>query len=498
MQVDIYQPTEFDNLSVEELDLYHLIMDYRAEMGLPPIPLSGALTATAGRHAADTYYNMMLEGLEYGQQPDGSWGWPSGGNLHSWSDAPYFADHSDPEVMWFAPERLGLDYPSAAYEISAAGYASGAAALEGWKNSPGHNNVIINQSIWQSFSWEAIGVGMLLNPEGEPGLTFQGNIFHVWFGADPDPAGPPVIVGTDGPDMITGTAFNDIIHPGDGNDTVIMNGGESNQVLLEGGHNTVWAGQGNTGDDHVEIVGNGNNRVGVGAGDDTIIVHGHGANTLYGGADDDEIRLNGHGDNVAWGGPGEDLIVVHGDGDNRIGAGGGGDTVQIWGDGDNTVFGGVEQGANNIMVGGDGDNLIYGGNSAGTSGNTITISGSGNNEVWNGSGDDTVIITNAATGDNTLMGSAGDDEFIFLPNGSGTVKITPGDGNDTISGFDLSADHYVDLSAFFSHPSQVESAIFAFSVDGYAEILLGGGQTLAIDIDPNVLMNANPDDWLIV
>ena len=296
-------------------------------------------------------------------------------------------------------------------------------------------------------------------------------------------------IGGSGDDHITSNDADNIIFAGAGDDTVILHGGD----------NITWAG---AGDDRVVIEGNGDNRVGGGTGDDTIVVNGHGANTLYGGADDDVIRLHGHGDNVTWGGPGEDLIVVHGDGDNRIGAGGGGDTVQIWGDGDNTVFGGVHQGANDITVTGGGDNLIFGGNSAGTSGNTITIHGGGNNEVWNGSGDDTVIISKTAWGDNTLMGSAGDDEFIFQPGSSGTVKIGAEDGDNTISGFDLSGNHYVDLSALYTHPSQVQADIFSFpDEDGNATIFLGGigtDQTLTIDIDPNVLANADPDDWLIV
>ena len=501
MQVDIYEPTEFDDLSVEELDLYHLIMEYRDEMGLSPIPLSAALTATAGRHVADTYYNMMLEGQEYGELPDGSSGWPSGGNLHSWSDAPYFADHSEPEVMWDAPERLGLDYPSAGYEISAAGYGSGAAALEGWKGSPDHNNVIINQDIWQDISWEAIGVGQLLNPEDQPGLTFQGNIFHVWFGADPDPEGPPVIAGTDGPDMITGTEFSDIIHPGGGNDTITMNGGENNQVLLAGGDNTVWAGQGNIGDSRVEIQGHGDNTVGGGAGDDTLIVQGDGNNVLYGGADDDLIRINGDGNNTAWAGTGEDVIEINGHGNNTVGGGPDDAMITISGHGDNTVYGGGGQGANDILVTGDGDNLIFGGNSVGTDGNTITIYGDGDNLIRNGPGDDTVIMSNEGQGDSTLMGSPGDDEFIFRPGTSGTVEFMPGDGHDTITGFDLSSDQYVDLSAFYTHPSQVDADIFSFpDEDGNAVIFIGGDedQTLTIDIDPDVLANADTDDWLIV
>ena len=376
-------------------------------------------------------------------------------------------------------------------------YVNGEVAIE-----PGANRIFA--TIWDgggnvTYDLSAYDTGVQIDMRPGESSTFSedqlanlgqgefasGNIYNGLLYDDDPRSLVHKVIGGSGDDHITSNAADNIIFAGAGNDTVILTGGD----------NITWAG---AGDDRVVINGGGDNRVGGGTGDDTIIVNGNGTNTLYGGADDDEIRLNGHGDNIAWGGPGEDLIVIEGHGDNRIGAGSGDDTVNIWGDGDNTVFGGAGQGANDIRIGGDGDNLIFGGNSAGTSGNTITVGGSGNNEIWNGSGNDTVIITNTATGDNTLMGSGGDDEFIFLPNGSGTVVIAPGDGNNTITGFDLSSDHYVDLSAFFSHPSQVEAAIFAFPVDGNAEILLGGGQTLTIDIDPNVLANADPDDWLIV
>lgn len=141
--VNIYAPTASDDLSAVELELYHLIMTYRAQNGLAAIPLSKALTTTAGRHAIDTYENIWAAGKTY----------PAGGNMHSWSDAAYYPDHSRPEVMWDAPERLGTGYTSNGYEISASGYADVTAALNGWKVSSGHNVVILNQGSWANFPW---------------------------------------------------------------------------------------------------------------------------------------------------------------------------------------------------------------------------------------------------------------------------------------------------------------------------------------------------------
>ena len=138
MPVNIYNPTNNDSLSAMELELYHLIMDYRAANSLAAIPLSDSLTITAGRHAVDTYTNIWAENLTL----------PAGANLHSWSDNFYYSDHRTPEVMWDAPDRLGTPYKSNGYEISASGYANISDALDGWKSSSGHNDVILNQRIW--------------------------------------------------------------------------------------------------------------------------------------------------------------------------------------------------------------------------------------------------------------------------------------------------------------------------------------------------------------
>src|SRR4051812_3206736 len=108
MTVNIYAPTAQDTLSLAELDLYHRIMVYRASVGLGALPLSKALTTTAGRHVVDARENIWGAHLAL----------PPGTNLHSWSDAPYYEDGRAPEVIWEAPERLGTGYPSSGFEIA--------------------------------------------------------------------------------------------------------------------------------------------------------------------------------------------------------------------------------------------------------------------------------------------------------------------------------------------------------------------------------------------
>lgn len=175
LAVDIYAANDNDGLSAEERRLYQLIMQHRAELGLPSIPLSSSLTLVAGRHAEDTAKNILPSG---GPKP--------GTNLHSWSDVPYYPDHSNARYMWQSPQRLGTPYCGSGYEISGVGYPTTERALAGWLSSNGHRSVIENQGIWKEKDWQAIGIGIAYPNTGD----YQ-TVYHVWFGAEPDPAGPP-------------------------------------------------------------------------------------------------------------------------------------------------------------------------------------------------------------------------------------------------------------------------------------------------------------------
>jgi hypothetical protein len=222
---NIYSATSNDSISLEELELYHLLMGYRETRGLDAIPLSVGLSATAGRHALDTRENIWGTGMVL----------PDGANLHSWSDAPYFGDHRDPEVMWFAPQRLGTSYEGYGFEISAAGFADVAGALAGWQGSPGHDNVIVNNDVWADLEWNAIGIGV--DSRTDFSLPFAGRIYHVWFGTDADPGGPPDILGSQGSDVIEGTAFADRIIGNAGDDTISGGTGADTFVLAPGDGN---------------------------------------------------------------------------------------------------------------------------------------------------------------------------------------------------------------------------------------------------------------------
>lgn len=153
-----------------------IINDYRSANGLPRIPLSSKLTAVAIAHVIDlnTY------------QPHNTCG--EGGNLHSWSDhgnwtdkagdggwraCCYPSDHSNPDCMQDKPNEIA-NYSSNGYEIAAAGVSSPVDALNLWKTSTLHNDVILNRGAWTNSQWEALGA------------MYGANYACAWFGTTPD------------------------------------------------------------------------------------------------------------------------------------------------------------------------------------------------------------------------------------------------------------------------------------------------------------------------
>jgi hypothetical protein len=157
-------------MSAEEHDLYELVMQYRAEKGLPSIPASKSLTYVAQSHAKDLEENDPAT---------------DECNLHSWSgegpwnECCYTSDHAQARCMWDKPKEL-THYPGAGYEISYmhSSQASPDGALRSWKTSSGHNAVIINEGIWNE-KWDAIGIGI------------YGKYAVIWFGNIEDPDGEP-------------------------------------------------------------------------------------------------------------------------------------------------------------------------------------------------------------------------------------------------------------------------------------------------------------------
>lgn len=163
-------------LTQTELALYKLINEYRAQKGLPGVKLSAQLSFVARTHAKDQSENFK----DGGRCNMHSWS-----NKGNWSSCCYTPDHKKAKCMWDKPREL-TNYTGDGFEISfysTYNYASPADyakdILAGWKKSPGHNEVIINKSIWKDMKWQAIGIGI------------YGEYADVWFGVLEDSAGEP-------------------------------------------------------------------------------------------------------------------------------------------------------------------------------------------------------------------------------------------------------------------------------------------------------------------
>jgi len=163
-------------LTQVETELYRLISEYRTKKGLPEISLSASLSIVARTHAIDQAGNFR-EGSRC--------------NMHSWSgkgewsSCCYTADHKKAKCMWDKPREL-TGYTGDGFEISfysnypyssPAGFAKD--ILDGWKKSPGHNDMILNKGMWKKVRWQSIGIGI------------YGEFANVWFGEEEDSAGKP-------------------------------------------------------------------------------------------------------------------------------------------------------------------------------------------------------------------------------------------------------------------------------------------------------------------
>lgn len=160
-------------LSEKEAKLYYDINAYRESLGLPKLSLSKSLTTVARTHVADSNAHTPENQVDVrGIQ----------GNLHSWSSygswtpVVYTSDHQYAANMWSKPSEL-TSYPGSGFEISSR-YSLAMTpdvALDSWKGSQGHNDVMTTQGMWSDL--KTMGVGI------------DGKYAHVWFGQDADPAG---------------------------------------------------------------------------------------------------------------------------------------------------------------------------------------------------------------------------------------------------------------------------------------------------------------------
>ncbi|MGY0559986.1 M91 family zinc metallopeptidase [Luteimonas sp. A277] len=131
-----------------------------------------------------------------------------------------------------------------------------------------------------------------------------------------------------------------------GDDVIKVDSGVTVNFVIEGGE----------GNDTIEALGSGDNRIFGNEGDDTIQV-GTGNNYVYGGAGDDSISVLGEGRNVLYGGDGNDNISG-GQGIDYIDAGAGDDRIDGVA-GQNILVGSL---GSNVIHTGTGDSRVYAGN----------------------------------------------------------------------------------------------------------------------------------------
>ena len=157
-------PQEF-KLKPEERQLLDLLNDYRKQKKLEPIALSPKLMEVARLHVYDLVTNQPAKGKC---------------NLHSWSNkgkwSPccYTGNDASAKCMWEKPKEL-TGYTGSGFEIAAyATNMSPQVAIDGWKGSHGHNEVMINKGPWTNMNWQAVGVGI------------SGDYAVIWFGTVAD------------------------------------------------------------------------------------------------------------------------------------------------------------------------------------------------------------------------------------------------------------------------------------------------------------------------
>lgn len=160
-------------VSEKEAELYYIINAYRESLGLSKLSFSKSLTTVARTHVLDSNtYTPENQVDSRGIQ----------GNLHSWSNhgnwtpMAYTSDHQYANNMWSKPREL-TSYSGNGFEISAytGGNITPEGALDLWKHSSAHNQVMTTQGSWSDLK--------------TMGVAIDGRYAHVWFGSAADPAG---------------------------------------------------------------------------------------------------------------------------------------------------------------------------------------------------------------------------------------------------------------------------------------------------------------------
>lgn len=145
-----------DEISPAERELHRIINEYRAQNNQPPVMISEPLSFVANRHLLDLTLNVKYL-------------------THGWSNCPYDIKRAETwNCLFESPQRLKSSYTGQGFENlyrNLNGAATPALALEAWKKSQMHNNLILNLDIWKNTKYDAFGVAI------------EGNYAAIWFGS---------------------------------------------------------------------------------------------------------------------------------------------------------------------------------------------------------------------------------------------------------------------------------------------------------------------------
>ena len=171
------------HLSEKEKELVKLINDYRISLGKRPLNVSKSLTYVARTHTKDQILHFEYDLKDERGLPANLHSWSKYGN---WTPVMYTDDHEYGQFTRIKPQEL-TQYNFGAVEISVGQQnydqvhqIAPNMALNLWKNSPGHNKLIVRENILYN----------VFHADQIMGVSIHDGFANVWFGNDPtDPAG---------------------------------------------------------------------------------------------------------------------------------------------------------------------------------------------------------------------------------------------------------------------------------------------------------------------
>ena len=170
-------------LSEKEKELVKLINDYIISLGKRPLNVSKSLTYVARTHTKDQILHFEYDLKDERGLPANLHSWSKYGN---WTPVMYTADHKYGALTRKKPKEL-TQYNFGGGEISTGQQnydrihqITPTVAFTNWKNSPGHNEYMIEENVLYD----------VFHADQIMGVSIHDGFANVWFGENPtDPAG---------------------------------------------------------------------------------------------------------------------------------------------------------------------------------------------------------------------------------------------------------------------------------------------------------------------